>query len=115
MGTRRVAAFCAEPGARRSFPFWLPADRRDGTSVAYDLAERLRTGAGPTEVTTVRAKPFKQDSTTAHPPMVTNECVREALAKQAASRPAKGPPRSMPVTPTLPKIPKLHRRRRGGK
>jgi hypothetical protein len=63
----------------------------------------------------MRAKPFKQDTTTAHPPMVTNEIVREALAKHAAARPAKTPPKSMPVTPTLPKIPKLHRRRRGSK
>jgi hypothetical protein len=58
------------------------------------------------------AKPFKQDTTTAHLPAVTNEYVREALAKQAASRPARTPPKLMPVTPTLPKIPKPHRRRR---
>jgi len=60
----------------------------------------------------MRAKPFKQDTTTAHPPAVTNEYVREALAKQAASRPARTPPKLMPVTPTLPKVPKPHRRRR---
>jgi hypothetical protein len=34
------------------------------------------------------------------------------LAKQAANRPARTPPRLMPVTPTLPKVPKPHRRRR---
>ena len=58
------------------------------------------------------AKPFKQDTTTAHPSPVTNDYVREALAKQAASRPVRTPPRAMPVTPTLPKVPKPHRRRR---
>jgi hypothetical protein len=57
----------------------------------------------------MRTKPFKQDSTTAHPSPVSNEFVREALARQAAIRPAPTPPRSMPVTPTLPK------RRRGGR
>jgi hypothetical protein len=34
------------------------------------------------------------------------------LAKQAASRPAKTPPKAMRVTPTLPRIPKPHRKRR---
>ncbi len=33
----------------------------------------------------MRARPFKQATTTAHPPMVTNEYVEEALAKQAAN------------------------------
>lgn len=61
----------------------------------------------------MKAKPFKQSTTTAHPPMVTNAYVTEALAKQAASRPAKTPPKAMPVTPTLPRVPKPHRRRRG--
>jgi hypothetical protein len=60
----------------------------------------------------MRARPFKQDTTTAHPAPVTNEFVREALAKQAANRPAKTAPKSMPLTPTLPKIHKPHRRRR---
>ena len=60
----------------------------------------------------MRAQPFKQDSTTAHPPAVTNEYVREALAKQAAIRPARTPAKLMPVTPTLPKVPKPYRRRR---
>jgi hypothetical protein len=63
---------------------------------------------------TMRAKPFKQDTTTAHPAAVNNEFVREALAKQAALRPAKTPPKAMPVTPTLPRVPKPHKRRRGG-
>ena len=60
----------------------------------------------------MRAMPFKQDTTTAHPAAVTNEYVREALAKQASIRPARTPPKLMPVTPTLPKVPKPHRRRR---
>ena len=65
----------------------------------------------------MKARPFKQATTTAFPPMVTNAYVTEALARQAASRPAKTPPKAMPVTPTLPKVPKRHRQRRraGGK
>ncbi len=62
----------------------------------------------------MRARPFKQATTTAHPIPVTNEYVTEALAKQAARRPAKTPPKEMPVTPTLPRVPKPHRRRRAG-
>jgi hypothetical protein len=60
----------------------------------------------------MRSQPFKQDSTTAHPGPVNNEYVREALARQAATRPARTPPRLMPVTPTLPKVPKPYRHRR---
>jgi len=60
----------------------------------------------------MRAHPFKQDSTTAHPTPVTNDYVREALAKQAATRPPRTPARLMPITPTLPKVPKPHRHRR---
>ena len=53
----------------------------------------------------MKAKLFKQATTTAFPPTVTNAYVTEALARQAASRPAKTPPKPMPVTPTLPKSP----------
>ena len=60
----------------------------------------------------MRARPFKQATTTAYPPMVSNEYVTEALAKQAARRPPKSPPKAMPVTPTLPRVPKPHKRRR---
>jgi len=60
----------------------------------------------------MKARPFKQATTTAHPPMVNNEYVAEALAKQAASRPAKTPPKAMPVTPTLPRVRKHKRRRK---
>jgi hypothetical protein len=62
----------------------------------------------------MKAKPFKQSTGTAFPEPVTNEFVAEALAKQAARRPAKTPPKAMPVTPTLPRVPKPHKRRRGG-
>ena len=47
--------------------------------------------------------------------MVSNEYVTEALAKQAASRGAKSPPNPMPVTPTLPRVPKPYKRRRRAK
>lgn len=60
----------------------------------------------------MKGKFFKQATTTAHPAAVTNEYVAEALAKQAASRPAKTPPRAMPVTPTLPRVRKHKRRRK---
>ena len=60
----------------------------------------------------MRGRPFKQATTTAHPPMATNDCVAEALAKQAARRPPKSPPNPMPVTPTLPRVPKPYKRRR---
>ena len=60
----------------------------------------------------MRGRPFKQSSGTAHPEPVRNDYVAEALAKQAASRPAKTPPKAMPVTPTLPRVRKQKRRRK---
>ena len=60
----------------------------------------------------MKARTYKQATTTAHPPPVMNEYVAEALAKQAAARPAKSPPKAMPVTPTLPRVPKPYKRRR---
>ena len=40
--------------------------------------------------------------------------VAEALARQAAARPARTPPREMPITPgPLPKVRPKHRRRSG--
>jgi hypothetical protein len=60
----------------------------------------------------MRARPFKQATSTAHPAPVMNEFVSEALAKHAARRPPPAPPREMPVTPTLPRVPKPHGRRR---
>ena len=62
----------------------------------------------------MKARPFKQATTTAHPAPVTNDYVEEALAKQAARRPPRTPPKAMPVTPTLPRVPKPHKRRRQG-
>ena len=61
----------------------------------------------------MRARPFKQSTATAHPPMAWNDEVAEALAKQAARKPAKTPPKEMPITPTLPRVPKPHKRKRG--
>jgi hypothetical protein len=43
-----------------------------------------------------------------------NTYVREALEKQAASRPPKSPPKPLPVTPTLPRVRKSKHRRRPG-
>jgi hypothetical protein len=60
----------------------------------------------------MKAQPFKQDSTTAHPTPLFNDFVREALAKQAATRPARTPARLVPVTPTLPKVRRPHRNHR---
>ena len=60
----------------------------------------------------MRGKPFKQATTTAHPPAVTNDYVSEALAKQAASRAPRTPPKALPVTPTLPRVRKSPRYRR---
>ena len=62
----------------------------------------------------MKARPFKQASTTAFPPMVSSPEVAEALAIHAARQKAKSPPKPMPVTPTLPRVPKPHRKRRGG-
>ena len=46
------------------------------------------------------------------PQVPNSECIREALEKQAALRPPKTPPKLMPITPTLPRIPKPRNRRR---
>jgi hypothetical protein len=62
----------------------------------------------------MKARPFKQATTTAFPPMVSSPEVAEALAIHAARQKAKTPPKPMPVTPTLPRVPKPHRKRQGG-
>jgi hypothetical protein len=59
----------------------------------------------------MRAKPFKQSSASTEAKTPTNSFLTEALAKHAASRPAKTPPRAMPVTPVLPRQPKPHKKR----
>ena len=61
----------------------------------------------------MKAKPFKQATTTAFPPMVTNAEVEEALAIHAKRQKPKTPPNAMPVTPTLPRVPKPYKKRRG--
>jgi hypothetical protein len=63
----------------------------------------------------MRARRFKQATTTAHPAMVTNSYVTEALAKQAASRPAKTPAKALSTTPPLPRVRKRKRGRSSGK
>ena len=60
----------------------------------------------------MRALPHKRPSNNADAPAVTNCYIAEALAKQATIRPPKTPPKLMPVTPTLPKMPTARRRRR---
>ncbi|MBC7784548.1 MAG: hypothetical protein H7144_11985, partial [Burkholderiales bacterium] len=49
----------------------------------------------------MKAKPFKQATTTAFPEAQTDEVIAEALAKHAALRPPRAPAKAMPVTPTL--------------
>ena len=59
----------------------------------------------------MRAQPFKQSSRSTENKPVNNSFIIEALAKHAASRPAKTPPKAMPVTPVLPRMPKPRKRR----
>ncbi len=49
------------------------------------------------------------------PQVSTRDVIDEALARQAAKRPASSPPREMPVTPTLPRQPKPARDRKRGR
>ena len=63
----------------------------------------------------MKAKPFKQSSETAFPPMISNSEVAEALAIHAKRQKPKTAPNAMPVTPTLPRVPKPYRNRRRGK
>ena len=60
----------------------------------------------------MKARPYKAQGGSGKVSNSTNSYVEEALAKQAASRPPKTPPKLMPVTPTLPRIPKPKGRRR---
>ncbi len=53
----------------------------------------------------------KQQPTALEKRAFNESLMSEALQKQAASRKAKTPPREMPVTPTLPRMPKPHKRR----
>ena len=60
----------------------------------------------------MRGMPYSRATRTADTASSTNPIVNEALAIQAANRPAKSAPREMPITPTLPRMPKPKRRRR---
>ena len=60
----------------------------------------------------MKARPFKQASTTRFQPAVGGAEVAEALAIHAARQKAKTPPKPMPVTPTLPRVPKPHKKYR---
>ena len=46
------------------------------------------------------------------PSSIWDDDVCEALEKHMASRPPKGKPKIMPVTPTLPRVPKPYKRRK---
>lgn len=46
------------------------------------------------------------------PEVNTRDLIDEALATQAARRPKRTPPNIMPLTPSLPKVPKPKRKRR---
>ncbi|MDB5333940.1 MAG: hypothetical protein JWP03_5091 [Phycisphaerales bacterium] len=60
----------------------------------------------------MRGMPYAKAVPTSEHGMSSSEYVSEALARQAAMRPARGAARQMPVTPTLPRMPKPKRRRR---
>jgi hypothetical protein len=57
----------------------------------------------------MRAFPEKRPTSTPDVPQSATSFISEALAKQAALRPPKTPPKIMPVTPTLPRIPKPYK------
>jgi len=63
----------------------------------------------------MRARSFKQSTSTAFPEAVTNEIVEEALAKQAKLRGKQSPPKELAVPPTLPKVRRPFRVKRQGK
>ena len=60
----------------------------------------------------MKAMPYKRQNSSSPATGSTNSYVQEALAKQAALRPPKTPAKLMPVTPTLPRIPKPKGRKR---
>jgi hypothetical protein len=60
----------------------------------------------------MRGMPYSKATRTNEARASTNSYVQEALAKQAALRPPRTPPKPMPVTPTLPKVNKHRRKRR---
>ncbi len=56
--------------------------------------------------------PYQQASRAPDAPPTSDPVIQEALAKHAAARPPKSPPKIMPITPTLKKVVKGRRRRR---
>ena len=60
----------------------------------------------------MRGMPYSQAGKSSDGKEISNPIVREALEQQASIRPARTPPREMPVTPTLPRMPKPKRKRR---
>ena len=60
----------------------------------------------------MKARPFKQVSTTKFPAAVGGPEVSEALAIHKARQKPKSPPKAMPTTPTLPRVRKPHRKPR---
>lgn len=63
----------------------------------------------------MKARPFKQVSSTKFPAPVGSPEVAEALAIHAARQKPKSPPKAMPVTPTLPRVPKPHKKYNKGR
>lgn len=59
----------------------------------------------------MRGMSYTRATQSAHTPPI-DPIVAEALAKQAAARPPKSPPKPMSVTPALPKAGKRRRRQR---
>lgn len=60
----------------------------------------------------MRGMPYQRATSSPSQDKTSNTYVSEALAKQAALRPAKSPPKVLQVTPALPKVAKNRRRRR---
>ena len=62
----------------------------------------------------MKARPFKQATTTRFPEPVSSPEVAEALKIHAARQKPRTPPKAMPATPTLPRVPKPHKKYRRG-
>ncbi len=59
----------------------------------------------------MRGMPYSQAAKSSEGKEISNQIVQEALEKQASLRAPRTPPREMPVTPTLPRQPKPHKKR----
>ncbi len=62
----------------------------------------------------MRGMPYTSASRKTDDRVPANSILAEALAKQAAMRPAPKPPKAMPVTPKLPKASRIKRNKRSG-